>query len=73
MFYYAIQYMRGTQSIGGYYNVRSEKEYKVGDHVRLYGGKRAVVVGEGDMDYAKRVGDEGLISIIGKEDEHGSC
>lgn len=68
MFYYAIQYMRGTQSIGGYYNVRSEKEYKVGDHVRLYGGKRAVIVGEGDLEYVERVGDEGIIPILHKEE-----
>ena len=64
MFYYAIQYMRGAQSVGGYYNVRSETEYKIGDHVRLYGGKRAVIVGEGDMSYIERVGNEGIIPIV---------
>ena len=69
MFYYAIQYMRGTQSIGRYYNVRSEKEYKVGDRVRLYGGKRAVIVGEGDQEYIEKVGDEGLTPIVGKEED----
>lgn len=71
MFYYAIQYMRGTQSIGGYYNVRSEKEYKIGDQVRLYGGKRAVIVGEGDLEYVERVGDEGIIPILHKEGDYG--
>lgn len=71
MFYYAIQYMRGTQSVGGYYTVRSTEEYKPGDQVRLYGGKRAVIVGDGDADYVSKVGDEGLIPIISKEDDYG--
>ena len=74
MNYYRIQYCRGLNPIGAFYTVRSTEEYKPGDKVRLYGGKRAVVVGEGDMDYVKRVGNEGLISIIGKEgDEWTEC
>lgn len=71
MNYYNIQYIRGEHPIGRYYTVRSEKEYKAGDLVRLYGGKKAVVVGDGDLEYAQRVGDEGLISVTGlyKEEE----
>ena len=69
MNYYNIQYFRGTKASGAMYTVRSEKEYKSGDVVRLYGGKRALVICEGDMDYVKRVGDEGIISIVGKVEE----
>lgn len=71
MYYYKIQYFRGFQPVGAFYTVRSEIEYKVGDNVRLYGGKRAVIVGEGDADYVSRVGDEGLIPIISKEGDYG--
>jgi len=71
MHYYNIQYIRNGSPKGGYYTVRSEQEYKPGYIVRLYGGKKAVIVGEGDLDYVRKVGDEGLISIVGKEDEHG--
>lgn len=72
MHYYNIQYMRNGSPKGGYYTVRSEQEYKPGDIVRLYGRGTALVIGDGDMDYAQRVGDEGLISIIGlREEERG--
>ncbi len=71
MHYYNIQYIRNGSPKGGYYTVRSEQEYKTSDIVRLYGGKKAVIVGEGDLDYVQKVGDEGLIPIVGKEDEHG--
>ena len=64
MNYYRIQYMRGGEPRGGYYTVRSTDTYKVGDHVRLYGGKRAVIVGDGDMSYIDRVGNEGIIPIV---------
>lgn len=64
MYYYKIQYFRGVQPVGAFYTVRSEIEYKVGDNVRLYGGKRAVIVGDGDMSYIERVGNEGIIPIV---------
>lgn len=64
MYYYKIQYFRGFQPVGAFYTVRAETEYKVGDHVRLYGGKRAVIVGEGDLEYVERVGNEGIIPIV---------
>lgn len=64
MHYYNIQYMRNGSPKGGYYTVRSEQEYKPGDNVCLYGGKRAVVVGEGDMEYVSKVGIEGIIPIV---------
>ena len=71
MYYYKIQYLRGFQPIGAYYNVRSEIEHQVGDNVRLYGGKRAVIVGEGDLEYVERVGNEGIIPILHKEGDYG--
>ena len=68
MNYYRIQYFRGFQPIGAFYTVRATEEYKPGDQVRLYGGKRAVIVGEGDLEYVERVGDEGIIPILHKEE-----
>ena len=71
MNYYRIQYCRGLNPSGAFYTVRSTEEYKPGDKVRLYGGKMAVIVGEGDLDYVRKVGDEGLIPIISKEGDYG--
>ena len=68
MNYYRIQYCKGLNPIGAFYTVRSTEEYKPGDQVRLYGGKRAVIVGEGDLEYVERVGDEGIIPILHKEE-----